>query len=337
VINGKPKRKWIAAKPVNNRPDRAKQQFEKIQKKVFRSKSLDIPILLEPETYQSKNNISINLLEVVSLMDIRKRTSDSYKSDIRILHKLFPSLDFTSKSLKLALQAKYPNGKTARNKFGAIKTVFNYAQTEKLISFNPFDEKVNAPKAKGDSNSNFPFNDFERSKMEPELMKYPELYLFTRFIYYSFSRPKELLALRVGDINLKTKTIRIKPENAKTELLLIKPIVKPFMELLVNSGIMNNPNSYYVFGKGLKPGLVQCPINFPAQEHQKILTKLGLYRPYETVPYSWKHTGNINAYLAGMDLKLIQKINGHTSILTTEIYLRKLGLFLDKQAFDFSF
>jgi integrase len=102
--------------------------------------------------------------------------------------------------------------------------------------------------------------------------------------------------------------------------------------------ILEQPSHYYVFGKkDLTPNFERAAINLPNRLHKEILIKLKMYRFKETVLYSWKHTGNINAYLKGMDIKLIQQINGHTSLETTEIYLRKLGLFLDKQAFDFEF
>jgi integrase len=336
-IDGERQRKWIAAKPVSTRPERAEKELLKIEKKVLKNLSLNTSAVLSSEIYQDNKNISINLFDLVKAIDIKKRTRDTYKSDVKILLKMFPDLDFTALSLKMALQAEYPTGQTAKNKFGSISSLFGHAKRAKLISFNPFEEKISGIKVKGSTNANYPFNEYERSIIEPELKKYPQLYLFTRFIYYSFSRPNEILNLRIGDINLRARTITIKPEFSKPGTLLVKPMVKPFFDLILQSGILNNPNSFYIFGKKLIPSTVKCPNNFPASEHKRVLERLNLYRAYETVPYAWKHTGNINAYLAGMDIKLIQKINGHKSLQTTEIYLKNLGLFLDKQAFDFEF
>ena len=42
--------------------------------------------------------------------------------------------------------------------------------------------------------------------------------------------------------------------------------------------------------------------------------------------YSWKHTGNISAYLAGADLMYLRDQNGHHSVSQTEKYLKDLGM-----------
>lgn len=38
--------------------------------------------------------------------------------------------------------------------------------------------------------------------------------------------------------------------------------------------------------------------------------------------YSWKHTGNVRADDAGIPRNELQNQNGHTSMVTTEIYMR---------------
>ena len=45
--------------------------------------------------------------------------------------------------------------------------------------------------------------------------------------------------------------------------------------------------------------------------------------------YSFKHTSNIKKYMSGWSLAEIMKANRHTSTSTTEIYLKKLGQFVD--------
>ncbi len=42
--------------------------------------------------------------------------------------------------------------------------------------------------------------------------------------------------------------------------------------------------------------------------------------------YSWKHTGNCNAYRAGADIKALQQQNRHHSLEMTDVYLRSMGL-----------
>ena len=313
---GERKREWIASRPLETREARAKRELRKILK-----------LYIGP---------GYNFTTILEKMPLKKKSRQTYKTDIKILLTYCPDLDkLDVKDFKQFLIGKYhPN--TVRNKIKNLKSVFSYGVEESLLEHDPFKSLKNIAKQK-DSESNYPYTEFERSKLEPALKEFPELYLFTRFIYYTFSRVQELKSLRVRDINLRLRTVLLHAGTTKTDRVLVKPLLSPLLDFILESGILNNPGHYFVFGKGLKPGADRCPINFATSEHKKVLESIGLYRTKETTLYGWKHTGNINAYLAGMDIKLIQRINGHASLETTEIYLRKLGLFLDKQAYEISF
>lgn len=216
-----------------------------------------------------------------------------------------------------------------------LRSVFSILVQNEILAFNPF---LGSLKLKTiESDFNHPFSDYEKDKLEVYMQEYePNLYLLTRFIFYAFIRPKELLNLRVRDIDLRNRTIKIKSSIAKNDKSESVPIIKPLMDLILKSGVLSNPSDYYLFGQGLIPSRTKSPMNEPTTMHREVLQKLGFYVERVTVLYSWKHTGNIFAYMAGIDIKLIQRINRHSSLATTEIYLKKLGLFLDKNAFDSS-
>ena len=44
--------------------------------------------------------------------------------------------------------------------------------------------------------------------------------------------------------------------------------------------------------------------------------------PMEYKMYSWKHTGNIRADDSGIPRRELQNQNGHTTIQTTEVYMK---------------
>jgi len=46
--------------------------------------------------------------------------------------------------------------------------------------------------------------------------------------------------------------------------------------------------------------------------------------------YSWKHSGVVAAYNAGVDIKTIQSQCRHQSLEQTDIYLKSLGLGINK-------
>jgi integrase len=309
------KRTWIKSKPLATIAERAKRELQKVISKQ------------KPKNYK--------LSEVLSKMNLRKKSIQTYQSDINLLESLFPDLiGIDAEAFKSYCIDKY-HSNTVRNKIKNLKAVFAFGLECGILPDNPFSKLKSLPPVESDFH--FPFTEYERSKIEPELLKNQGLFLFTRFIYYSFTRVKELQNLKVKDIDLRTRTIKIYAENSKTKKAIVKPIVSPLLDLILEYRLLQNPSNFFVFGYNLSPSFEPCQQNLPTNQFNALLKDLDLYRAKETTLYGWKHTGNVNAYLAGMDIRLIQQLNGHSHLETTEIYLRKLGLFLDKRAFDVIF
>jgi integrase len=57
---------------------------------------------------------------------------------------------------------------------------------------------------------------------------------------------------------------------------------------------------------------------------RKLTRDLNLSKDYTL--YSWKHSGVVAAYKAGIDIKTIQSQCRHQSLEQTDIYLKSLGL-----------
>ena len=57
---------------------------------------------------------------------------------------------------------------------------------------------------------------------------------------------------------------------------------------------------------------------------RRLITELHLGKDYTL--YSWKHSGVVAAYNAGIDIKTIQNQCRHHSLEQTDIYLKSLGL-----------
>jgi len=96
-------------------------------------------------------------------------------------------------------------------------------------------------------------------------------------------------------------------------------------------GLADTPNDYFyfLFGKDLKASKYKASTNAAYSRHVKALTAVGVHgQGYDL--YSWKHTGVVNAYKAGMDVKAIQAQGRHHSLEMTDIYLRGLGLSTQK-------
>lgn len=64
--------------------------------------------------------------------------------------------------------------------------------------------------------------------------------------------------------------------------------------------------------------------NVMADRFRKLIKELKLGKDYTL--YSWKHSGVVAAYHAGVDIKSIQNQCRHHSLEQTDIYLKSLGL-----------
>jgi integrase len=114
--------------------------------------------------------------------------------------------------------------------------------------------------------------------------------------------------------------VRVSPVNSKTVERHI-PIPYTFLKVLREELRLHNyPRSYFVFGKNGVPGEQHLGKNMLRYRFAKIRKNMCMPDMYKL--YSWKHTGNIRADEAGIPRREIQHQNGHTSIQTTENYMK---------------
>jgi integrase len=155
------------------------------------------------------------------------------------------------------------------------------------------------------------------------------LWLFVQFIFYGFIRPAEIGRLRVKYISLDTDKIYLPgsiTKNRKARHVIISP---PFKKYILEMGLENWRPDDYVFGHNLQTGPYPLQKNFAGQTHYDIVKALKLGPGYTL--YSWKHTGVIMHYRAGIDIKTLQAQLGHWSLQETDKYMKSLGLFENKE------
>ena len=128
--------------------------------------------------------------------------------------------------------------------------------------------------------------------------------------------------LRIGDIDYGRGMVRVSPENSKTIERHV-PIPTQFLKVIRDEYKLHTySRAMYVFGKAGMPGMQHIGKNNLRFRFAKIRKKLNMPEMYKL--YSWKHTGNVCSDLAGITLRDLQHHNGHTSILTTEKYLKNM-------------
>ncbi len=149
-----------------------------------------------------------------------------------------------------------------------------------------------------------------------------ELWLFVQFIYYCFIRPgTELRLLKVGDIHLDDKSIRVRGDISKNRKTEYVSIPAPFLPQLAHFTRLDPIE--YIFPK---PGDPTKPMgmNTMRRRHRMILREMGFTTEYKL--YSWKHTGAVNYIKNGGNVKQLQIQLRHHSLDQVDQYLRQLGV-----------
>jgi len=154
----------------------------------------------------------------------------------------------------------------------------------------------------------------------------PQLAMACRFEYYMGMRPgNEIRLMKVGDIDFQPGLgkVRVPIDTAKSRKRREIAIPDIFLDYLIQQGIDQYNANLYVFGSNGKPGKQHLGKNNMRFRFIKFREKLGL--PYENKFYSMKHTGAVALAEQGEKIINIRDHLGHTSISTTEAYLKRHG------------
>ena len=203
-----------------------------------------------------------------------------------------------------------------------LQSFFEWLVKEKVYVSNPVHDLPNTDTLNDQSPA--PIHGADVSIFKEALKHDPQLSLAVQFQYYCALRPgKELRLLKIKNIDFARNLVTILRTEAKKGITRTVVIPECFMEELRNEYQLHKyDREYFVFGKNGEPGPDNLGKNNMRFRFNKVRELLGM--PIEYKFYSWKHTGAVQASLSGIPDKHIQMQMGHTSLATTEKYLRKM-------------
>ncbi len=244
------------------------------------------------------------------------------------------SLSFERSHAKRILESlKEKKGWTNKNYnkyIGLFRTIFYEGLDLGYFKSNPFGDIRNLKVVK--KLANIPPTDEEMELICQELKeKNYGLYVFFMLVYYCGIRPKELILLKIKDLDFENRYIKIREENAKNDKFRKIPMVGNVYDLLKScKGLDKN---LYVFGTWVTNGGRHSQKNWftpnkyklkrdtPNRQWKKLIKDgLGINKNL----YSGKHKGADDKLDAGMDLKMICSIFGHSETAMTERYAHSL-------------
>lgn len=172
-------------------------------------------------------------------------------------------------------------------------------------------------------------NEKFRDEMKPEDLrrlkeytreKCPPFYLACLMEYYTFIRPEELRHIKIGDISIKDQTVFIPPEVAKSRKGQTVALNDTLLRIMIEQGVFDYPSQNYLFGKGIRPGEEQIPINRFRQEWMKVRKALAFPTSYQF--YSLKDSG-IRDLANAEGIVVARDQARHTDISVTNKYLKR--------------
>jgi integrase len=210
--------------------------------------------------------------------------------------------------------------KTVNGHVAYLKSLFQVLVEREIILNNPF---RNLKKHKeGESRKNMAFNEKQMDVIKKIVEeKDPELWLFIQFIYYCYLRPNEVPQLKHSYFQMDKNQIFIPAHISKNGKDGYVTIPRVFHSIIYGSKEFNSPREYLFTGRDNTEPLSK---NVMGSRFRNLTKELNLGKDYTL--YSWKHSGVVAAYNAGIDIKTIQSQCRHQSLEQTDIYLKSLGL-----------
>lgn len=273
----------------------------------------------------------------LDIAKISRNSFLSYSSEVNIFRKWLKESEkaFTLVNMfsrKMAIEyidfrGKSTNsGKTLNNIISYEKAIFSLLKEREIISINPW---IGIKKFKEVfSVKNLAYKQYE-AKILIDLIQAQdyELYCFVQIIYNTFMRPNEIRQLQVCDIDLARHKIFLSATNSKNKKAEYISYPLRINEILINL-IKNKTENQYLFqNKKLNGPISKNKMN---DRHSEFLKIANLENQNHTL-YSWKHTGVVRAYEAGIDLKRIQLQCRHSTVAQTDHYLKSLGLYHNEE------
>ncbi len=335
-------KRWYIQLPNNkNRVGESSQriwipQLPTIEERLNEAQKLlsNLNLLKEKSKSRSASPYKINFLRLLSeslescRLTLRKKSFQSYESQLRnfadfvIETKLTKVSEETGAEFLNWLQARGKHPTTINKHRVCLKKMFRPLVKAKKVKINPFEE-TSKIRCQMRGSRYFKKNQIHDIK-EQIHVQCPEIWYAVRFVYYCFIRPGELRNVRIEDVDMDLWQIKLRAEISKNKKDQFVVIPNGLRKDLEKMHLEKYPANYYLVGKSGFPAATQIPINWISNKHREVLRHLKYSAEYNL--YSWKHTGVVQSYNAGMGLKELQLQLRHHSLDMVKIYLDSLGI-----------
>ncbi len=255
-----------------------------------------------------------------------EHTSYSYKEDISLFFEYTKDkfkIEEPEKIEKFHLREYFADllkygykKRSIRRKISSLKTFFQFLLRENKIRENPF-KGILPPKIEKELPRSLPEEIVKKVLDEWKPLNFIEKRnkLIVEFLYGLGIRASELLNIKISDISMSLKEVRIKGKRNKIRILPIPSKTFDLLEEFLKERKKIFPEKEYLFitkkGEKLSYSFLRKVIR---ETFNKRANAGGVH------PHLLRHAFATHLLDHGADLKSIQELLGHSSLSTTEIY-----------------
>lgn len=266
---------------------------------------------------ENKNDMYFKMFMVSKkLQGLTERSLKIYSSEIsRVLKAINKNYDeITSNDIKYYLACMQLKGKcsgiTIDNTRRYLSSFFQFLEDEEYINKNPL-KKVKKIKTKEKVKRAFTHDELERLKLNCN-NKF-EITLI-EFLISTGVRANELVNIKLEDINFNENEIKVLGKGNKERIVYLNSSAKIRILDYLES---KKGESEYLFSKSCRPFS-----KLTSDYIRNVIKKLGRKSGIDEVhPHRFRRTSATIAHKRGMAIEEIQKMLGHSSISTTQIYV----------------
>lgn len=211
---------------------------------------------------------------------------------------------------------KYASSTMARH-ITAIRAYFTYLESEELLDENPMQRIVSPKIAKK-------IPEFLYQEQIETLMKLPNMKenlgirdrMILEILYGTGIRVGELVNIRVGDLDLKRRFIRVLGKGNKERIVPFGQILKDIFILYMDECYLKiaPENGEYLLYNSRKTPMSDRSVRKILERYGK---EMGVGRIY---PHMLRHSYATHLLENGADIRVVQELLGHENLSTTQIY-----------------
>lgn len=252
------------------------------------------------KNYKDDLIIFENYLDIKKINDLNKVTYEDMRNYLKYLNEL-----------------KYKTKSIARI-LSSLRGLFKYLSINNIIDTNPM-VLIATPKIEKKLPKYLEYNEVEKLLNAPNLKTDIGVrdYVILEILYSTGIRVSELVNIKLKDIDIKNKEIRILGKGNKERIVLFGRVLKDKLELYLNSTYnkLNINNSPYLLVNMHGNKINDREIRTIVDNNMAIA---GISKKIS--PHTLRHTFATHMLNGGADIKTVSELLGHESISTTTIY-----------------